>query len=346
MKRALKLLPIFTVAGLLTFNLAAASTLQVTDLPQAVQSTIKTEGNNGAVTQVQRLSHNGRTIYGVTFQNKGGSPKQIYLEEGGSYVTDAGPSTPLDINTPAVAATANNNASASTTQLAVNQLPEAVQKTINTELANGPVKNVTQLPRAGGNIYQVLFSNADGTEKVIYLSPDGTYVQDSNSNGSSTDTGATRQALTSTTKVSFYDVPKVVQDTLITVAGSAPVESIDKSTAGNGAMTIYQALFQQNGKPATLRVYENGMVVVDAQDQAILNQIQFSNPQALQWNGLPAWIQNGIRSQVGSQWPERIEKGSLNGKVVYRVAVRENGTLKQVMITENGYVLEGPVAAQ
>jgi uncharacterized membrane protein YkoI len=354
MKRnILKLFPALAAAGMFVIQASAATNLQVTDLPQAVQNTVNTESKNGPVTQVQQLSHNGRVIYGVTFQGTGGTPKEIYLEQNGTYVTDAGPSTPIESST----ANASPASTVGTTQLSVNQLPEAVQRTINTELSNGQVKRVNQMPRGNGTeMYQVVFAKPDGTEKVIYLDPNGTYVTDNNAATQNAATASTaafstanlppRQPLSAASKVTLNNLPEAVQYTLKTVAGSTPIEDIDKSNVNTGGSTVYQAAFKQNGQTVELRVNDNGTIVLDPEDQNILNQVQFTSAQPLQWNDVPQDVKNGITTQLGSQQPESVQKGYLNGTLVYKATVHQNGALRQVILKYNGTPLETAAPAQ
>jgi hypothetical protein len=56
--------------------------------------------------------------------------------------------------------------------------PEPVRRSINTELSNGPLKSIEKVPHNRRMIYKVSLQQKDGTEKVVYLNADGTYVKD------------------------------------------------------------------------------------------------------------------------------------------------------------------------
>src|SRR5436190_1359002 len=122
-------------------------------------------------------------------------------------------------------------------QVPFSQAPAAVQRTINTETRSGPVKALERVNQNGRNVYQVTFQQPGGTEKVIYLNNDGSYVQDKPAVAANNSTAAnssvigsqvigSRAPLSGASKVTFNELPVAVQNVLRTEAGTAAVEDI------------------------------------------------------------------------------------------------------------------------
>src|SRR5205085_12309107 len=117
----------------------------------------------------------------------------------------------------------------------------------------------------------------------------------------------------------FGDLPPAVQSTLRSEAGSAPIEDIDKGTLEG--RIVYEAAFKQNEKNVELRVADDGTIVNDPQDQAILSRTSLEEGQGITLAEVPSSVQNVIRSQAGAVTVERLQKGTLNGKTVYQAEI-------------------------
>jgi uncharacterized membrane protein YkoI len=323
-------LPGGIMLGLLILGAQAgsASTLNFNQLPAAVQQTAQTELRNGPVTQVQSLQENGQTLYQITFQRPNGASKVIYLDANGTYVHTQGQSP-----------TATPNAGP---QLSLNQVPPAVQRTIITETKNGPVAKIEQMASQNGNLmYQVTFNTSRGRQKVIYLNPDGTYVQNGLAMGTAnwTQTGAasSRQPLMGATTISLSQVPRPVQQVFQTEAGSSPVQTISRGTL-NG-QTVYEAAFNRGGQMVKLRVNTNGTVLPDDQDNRIVTYGPLLNPRSLSLTQAPAAVQNVIRSQAGNSPVQSIQEGQVNGQPVYEAAFNRNGQLMRMRVNATGSIM-------
>src|SRR3954467_14417397 len=92
----------------------------------------------------------------------------------------------------------------------VAQLPAPVQSVIQTETKNGPVNSVQQLNLNGHVVYQVGFQQG-GSEKNIYLNPDGSYYQ--NTAGASNPSATNRMGRTGRAQeVKIETLPQNVQN--------------------------------------------------------------------------------------------------------------------------------------
>lgn len=254
------IIPIFALAASLTLGLNAAAqqsqTLTMEQLPVPVQNVVKTETKNGPVTNIRQLTQNGRTIYQIGFQQPTGE-KDIYLEANGSYVQQSA----------TVATTAKTNGPV---EVKLKDLPENVQKVINSETSAGPVKKIEQMAHLRRSIYKVTYQPPGAAEKVIYLNKDGSYVREQSQTAVGAPAGSStgsRSSLSGASKVKLEQLPAAAQQAIKSYAGSAPVEDIDKGTL-NGK-TVYEAAFKQNGQTVELRVDEQGKIIQDSEDQAI-----------------------------------------------------------------------------
>jgi len=251
-----------------------AQSLNLGQLPAPVQSVIQTETKNGPVNNIQQRNLNGHVVYQVGFQ-QGGGEKNIYLNPDGSYYQNTG--TPSNLSV-----TNGISRTGRVLNMKLEQLPQNVQNVIKSESSNGPVDKIQQIPYNDRRVYRVTLKKPDGTQKLVYLNLDGSYVQDQPQRGvqtaiglpagSSTGAGLSGKArteLSNATKVTFDQVPPVVQNTIKKYTKGAAVEDVDKGTLGS--RTVYEAAFKQNGQTVELRVDDEGGLIRDAQDQAIIS---------------------------------------------------------------------------
>lgn len=239
------LLSRITLISLLALGTTAAfaKVISFNDLPAAVQREAQTELKNGPVKKIESVQQNGRTIYALTFQRADGSNKYIYLNADGTYVRN-----------PAVAGSTAATTSATGTPVQMSQLPAAVQRTIQTEVKNGPVSQIQQLTNHGQVMYQVSFNQSNGQQKVIYLNSDGSYVQ--NNSGLASDSGAGLQGART---MNFSSLPAPVQNALRSQAGAARIRNIQQGQLNGQA--VYQAAVNRNGQNLQIRVDGNGNVL-------------------------------------------------------------------------------------
>jgi uncharacterized membrane protein YkoI len=246
------------VIGMLALGCTAAfgKVISFNDLPGPVQREAQTELRNGPVKKIESVQENGRTIYALTFQRPDGSSKYIYLNADGTYVQNQ--------NVPPISAPATGG-----TQVQMSQLPQAVQRTVQSELRNGPVSRIEQLSNNGQTMYQVFFTKSDGQQKVIYLNADGSYVQNNGSNSAvasskathSWDTLSSQQSngLVSAKTVDFGSLPTPVQNVFRSQAGASGIQNIQQGQL-NG-QTVYQAAVNRNGRNLQVRVDSGGHVL-------------------------------------------------------------------------------------
>jgi len=241
----------------LSAQLAFGKDISINDLTPAAKRVADTEARGVTLKKVESVKHQGKDIYALTFQRPDGTPKYIFLNLDGTYVTDA--------PNPASAAVPTTT---STQILQLSQLPEPVRKVVQTETRNGPVSRILQVPNGTATMYQVDFRQPNGQDKVIYLNPDGSYVQNASGVGRPAShswdvlgggSSAAVQTLTAPQVLSFSQLPAAVQTSLRGQAGASRIQNIQSGQL-NGK-TVYQADIDRNGQKVQVRVDPAGTLL-------------------------------------------------------------------------------------
>ena len=158
------------------------------------------------------------------------------------------------------------------------QVPQRVQNVIQTELKNGPVSQILQLPNPSGTgvMFEVFFAEPSGRQKIIYLNPNGSYVQSGNSNvASQTTPGSSTflsQPLPNPSELSFSQLPAAVQNSFRSEAGSSAIQNIEMGQ-WNG-QTVYQANINKDGQLVQMRVNPNGAILGTSAAQSTPGYVQ------------------------------------------------------------------------
>src|SRR5438132_1191357 len=103
--------------------------VQFYQLPQPVQQTINSDTSHGAIRNIERMVQNGRTNYQVTYLQKDGTDRNVWIQDNGYYMRGRG-----RMAGPPAASSTNLNI------VAFNSVPQAVQTAINGETGHGPVQ--------------------------------------------------------------------------------------------------------------------------------------------------------------------------------------------------------------
>jgi hypothetical protein len=247
----------------LTAPLALATVISFNDMPAPAKREAETELKTGTLKKVESVDYHGRTIYALTFQKPDGSPRFIYLNADGTYVHDQDVAKAVAGGTSATASPANARGQ----DVQLSQVPQAVQRTIQTETKNGPVARILQSTQNGNTTYEVFFSQPNGQQKIIYLNPNGTYVQPGNVGtpgavGRSWDTlssSGSGQRLGNQRQLSLSELPAAAQSAFRSEAGTSDIRNI-QSIQLNG-QAAYQANINRNGQQMLVRVDPNGRVL-------------------------------------------------------------------------------------
>ena len=269
----------------LTTQAAWATTISFNDMSPQARQVAQSALSSGSLNKVESVNYQGRQIYALTFKAPSGSNRYLYLNPDGTYVANlASTAVSSTATTPVpstfsstVPYTAPSTVPLSSQTVQMSQVPQAVQSVIQTELKNGPVSQILQLPNSAGSgvMYEVFFSQPNGQQKIIYLNPDGTYVQNNNSTPASptaqTSTFAT-QPLLNAAPVSFGQLPAAVQNSFQSEASGAAIRNV--LTGQWNGQTIYQADIKKNGQFMQMRVDPSGAILGTSMAQSSLGFTQ------------------------------------------------------------------------
>lgn len=315
-KYLLTTLGVAAVAGLS----AQARPVNWSEIPPAVRTTVQNYKGQVAVQDYETTTINGQTVYQFTF-NRGAQQATLNVAANGTVVDG-------DLNT--------NGRGLS--QEEWNRIPAPVQKSIFAQKGQARVENFEKQMVNGRPVYQFSFKK-NGSMQNLAFNADGSSANVvSTSNAASTPAAP---ALNGDT-VAFRDLGWTVQKPILDQSGYAKIETVTRTTR-NGK-TIYIARYDKNGQPQELRVAEDGTVVSgggnavreSAGAQAI---VPLSGASKARFEDLPAAAQNTIRTHAKGAAIEDVDKGTLNGRLVYEAAFKVNGKTKELRVDESGKVV-------
>jgi hypothetical protein len=144
----------------------ATSSLTPTQLPVAVQESVKKYAQASTVTNIRQTIQDGQTVYDIEFA-QGTRAGRLYVAEDGTMIPNEG--TVLYEAAGALTPPANR-------LVAFKELPGAVQKTINVQTQSGPPATANTFVRDGKTIYEVQIER-DGVPTRLRLVEDGSIVK-------------------------------------------------------------------------------------------------------------------------------------------------------------------------
>jgi len=217
--------------------------MALTDLPAAVQKTVKDQSAGRTVQDIDRETWNGQTIYEVEFKEPGPNSR-IHVAADGSLVMnkDRAPGTYVG------------------TQLS--EAPAAVQATVkNTAGAAAVIEDVDRETRNGQVVYDVEIKQ-EGLNRHLTIAESGALLEDSNNN-----TGIrerVRERVDSDRDlrggtVAFEQLPIAVQNTLKQQGEVSKLKPIKREM--NNGRVQYDVEFEQEGLNKRLTIGEDGMIL-------------------------------------------------------------------------------------
>ena len=136
-------------------------------LPPAVQKTVRAQAPNGEIAKVDKTTRDGMEVYEIEFREPGSNPKLLVSLDGKLLSTDM--TKPAGAIERALTPTG-----AVGTKLSA--LPAAVQKTIQSQVPNAEIADISRHEKDGRVIYEVEFTDK-GKNPSIQVAEDGTLVQ-------------------------------------------------------------------------------------------------------------------------------------------------------------------------
>ena len=142
------------------------------DLPIAVQKTVKEQQAGRDVAKIEREMRDGKTVYNIELKDKGKN-SHIYVASDGSMIVDKNADRGVGTRVREKVGLGDREAS----NLTLDQTPAAVQKTIREHCDVGSLKPIKRELRNGRTKYDVEYEK-EGKNLRLTIGEDGTVLKD------------------------------------------------------------------------------------------------------------------------------------------------------------------------
>ena len=188
------------------FTVAEDGTLMSTQVtlvetPAAVQKSIQTLAKQGQVDSIDKSLDGLNTTYDIGLTTKDGQEKGFTLDDGGMLLS---------------------------LETSLAETPAAVQKTIQSELADGKMERVDKMFGEDGITYDVAATAKNGREKSFSVAEDGKLIS---------------------RRVTLEETPRAVRRTIKERIGDGTILRIDRSFVEDKGVMPYEVQGRKDGKP-------------------------------------------------------------------------------------------------
>lgn len=303
---------------------ALATTLSLSavpwnDAPPAVKKTVRAHMGTEVASDYDKQSYNGETVYHFAFQHAGQNVDMNVAENGALLKND--------IRTNGKGLTPEE----------WNALPARVTQAAEAQKGGATIERFQKIRENGVFVYHFNFRRG-GRMSEIALNEDGSAF------AGAVAAAQPQTAVAGSAMVPFKDLPWTVQKPMLDQSSYAKIEQVERTVA-NGR-TVYVANYQKDGRNHQIRVADDGTIlsggaVVREGAGATYNRnvTPLGGAVKVQMESLPPNIQRIIRNHANGAAIEDIDRGTLNGKVVYEAAFKRNDRTIEVRVAEDGTVL-------
>jgi uncharacterized membrane protein YkoI len=249
-----------------------SKTVALSDAPAAVQKTIQAQKGDGTLGEIDQVTDDGETFYDVELTAKDGNEHDFTVDADGTLssveVTLADAPAPVQKTIKTLAAgdglegidknmddsevtydvevmtngqekdfTLADDGTLLSSEVALNETPDAVQKTIQTRVGDGKLESVDKNFDDDGITYDVEMTTKAGREKDFTVAADGTL---------------------SSVRVTLAETPPAVRRTIKDRVGNGNILEIDKSFAKERGAFHYEIEDRKNGRPFDFSVGPRG----------------------------------------------------------------------------------------
>lgn len=221
-------------------------------------------------------------------------------------------------------------------RLSFRELPDSVKKEVQNNRDN--IERIYSFNHEGKTVYEVQLDRK-GDSQFIYLSQDGKRLDDAS---------LRLKRLAEQRDLKLGDLPKRVQQAFRKEAGgNARISKINLETVDG--KSVYGIEYTRAGHSDEIRFNDDGSVFRDqqaskepARDRDIT--AGFDRPLAatrkIGFDELPAAVKETVREKAGSNRIEDVERGTLDGRVVYEIAFKSDGKHNELRVAEDGSVVK------
>jgi uncharacterized membrane protein YkoI len=231
-------LPARDLVGSVTSRFERKPSMLVSDLPLAVQKTVKEQQAGRLIADIDRETWNGQSIYEVEFKEKGVNSR-LHIASDGSIVVDKDKKGHLGAQ--------------------LSETPAAVQATVKRIAGSAPVADVDRETKDGKIVYDVEIQQ-DGLNRHLQIAESGALLHDSKmDNDRERVRSVERDALGSV--VTLEQLPLSVQNTIKAQGNLGTLKPIKREA--NDGRVQYDVEFEKDGKNTRLTIGEDGTIVKD-----------------------------------------------------------------------------------
>ena len=299
-------------------------------LPAQVQTVLRSQlagANPSSITQ--QMTPNGLVYTVTSLQN--GTPVQFQVGANGQVL-----STPR---------TANNGAAArgpaANTQgvlgnvaagLPLNNLPPQLQSAVRTQLGNSQVQSISQDQSPNGTVYRVT-ALQNGRPVEFQFAANGVLLGSNPlSGGLATSPFGTGVAATVPgTQVVLDDLPEDIQGTIREQTGDNQITGIRQQDTPNGP--VYWVAYDQDGRPARMRVDANGNVRTSA-DFAAAGEARSNNGTSVTLDELPEAVSATLKEQAPQAEIVTLQREERPQGEVFTVSFRDEQDRYTVLVID------------
>jgi uncharacterized membrane protein YkoI len=326
-----------------TLSLKGKQRVNFQELPAPIREAISSQAGDAPIRAVAKGTWQGNAYQVVS--NQGDGRIVLQIAEDGSILSD---SREHNVGTRIT----------NTKRITYDQLPAEVQNVLNQELGSAEPAAIAQ-GTWRGTVYEARVDKP-GMNRVLVAS-DGSIVKPAEfQEAAGAQAGkpesyrgerrgerhhrAGEEEMPGATKMGFDQLPWPVQKTILDQSNWAHIESVDKMTLSDGR-EVYRAVIPKQDQQFEIRVAKDGTILSQrplggaGAGQSDTGLQPLSGGTKVSFSELPQAAQRAARSRIGSVQIEDIDKGLLNGQVVYELAYKKGGRTAELRVTQDGKIL-------
>lgn len=211
-------------------------------------------------------------------------------------------------------------------------LPDAVQRALNAQAGSSSLTSVEKHMIEGQTVYRTVVTRENRPTEILVL-PDGSTFSPRN-------------------QIAWNQLPTAVQNSFMSINNVSTVRGVTMQTV-NG-QPIYDFAINDNGRLSRMQFATDG-TIVGVQNETVTGQrtpagfvgtgavIEESAGAArateVTFSQLPVAVQNTVKDASGVVPIEGITQQIVNGRTVYEVRFKKNGTPVAMCVSEDGSVV-------
>jgi len=238
---------------------------QLEDTPAAVQEAIKREAAGNPIADIDKELRTGQPVYEVEIKQPDGN-YELHIAENGTILRDSRRADAVGAarTQPAPGTTVEPTYTRRsvpllprTATLQLNDVPQAVQKTVQQHAAGREVADIDKETWNNRTVYEVEFAQS-GRNAQMHIAEDGTVVKDEARVGA----GAPTRLFGAYLGTQLEDTPAAVQETIKREARGNQIADIDKEL--RTGQPVYEVEIKKPEGNYELHIAENGSILRDS----------------------------------------------------------------------------------